>query len=74
MTINMGVIGAGRIGNIHAETIATRIPAAKLVAVSDVFGKAATDLGQRLGVQHIYTDYRHILEDPTIDAVAICSS
>ncbi|MEL6151610.1 MAG: Gfo/Idh/MocA family oxidoreductase, partial [Chloroflexota bacterium] len=74
MTLNIGVIGAGRIGSIHAETIAKRISSANLLAVSDVFEDAAKNLGQKLGVENVYADHRRILDDPQIDAVAICSS
>ena len=34
--IRFGVIGAGRIGKIHAENIATRIPGAEVVTIADV--------------------------------------
>jgi len=35
-TIRVGIIGAGRIGKIHAESIATRIPNAELAAIATV--------------------------------------
>ena len=34
--LRIGVIGAGRIGKIHAENLATRIPGAEVVAIADV--------------------------------------
>ena len=72
--INVGVIGCGRIGRIHAENLATRLPEAKLVAVADVAAPAARELGSRLHVSNVATDYRELLRDPAIDAVVICSS
>jgi myo-inositol 2-dehydrogenase / D-chiro-inositol 1-dehydrogenase len=71
--INVGVIGAGRIGRVHAENLAYRIPEASLVAISDVFVAAAEKLAAELGVV-AYKDHRRILDDPAIDAVLICSS
>lgn len=71
--INVGVIGAGRIGRVHAENLAYRIPEANLVAISDVFVAAAEKLAAELGVS-AYQDHRRILDDPAIDAVLICSS
>jgi len=71
--INIGVIGAGRIGRVHAENLAYRIPEANLVAVSDIFVEAAESLAAELGVA-AYQDHRPILEDESIDAVLICSS
>jgi myo-inositol 2-dehydrogenase/D-chiro-inositol 1-dehydrogenase len=72
--INVGVIGCGRIGRIHAETLATRISAARLVAVADVAAPAARELAARLHVEKVSTDYRELLANSTIEAVVICSS
>jgi myo-inositol 2-dehydrogenase/D-chiro-inositol 1-dehydrogenase len=72
--INVGLIGAGRIGRLHAENLAYRIPEANLVAVSDVYVQAAESVSAELGVSHAYRDHRHILDDDEIDAVLICSS
>lgn len=74
MVINIGVIGAGRIGKIHAESIAHRTPGAALAAVCDVVEEAAQSLGKTLHVPQIYTSHRPILENPAIQAVAICSA
>jgi myo-inositol 2-dehydrogenase/D-chiro-inositol 1-dehydrogenase len=74
MSINIGVIGAGRIGKIHAESIAHRTPGATLAAISDISEEAAQSLGKTLHVANIYTSHRPILEDPNIQAVAICSA
>jgi myo-inositol 2-dehydrogenase/D-chiro-inositol 1-dehydrogenase len=73
-TINVGLIGAGRIGRVHAENLAYRIPEANLLAVSDVFVEAADRLAAELQVPAAYKDHRAILEDDSIDAVLICSS
>jgi myo-inositol 2-dehydrogenase/D-chiro-inositol 1-dehydrogenase len=72
--INVGVIGAGRIGRVHTENLAYRIPEANLVAISDVFVEAAQKLAAELGVPAVHQDPRRILEDKSIDAVLICSS
>ena len=73
-TIRVGVIGAGRIGKIHAENLATRVPGATVVAIADPNFAAAKELAEKLHVEAYYEDYRKIIEDKTIDAVAICSS
>jgi myo-inositol 2-dehydrogenase/D-chiro-inositol 1-dehydrogenase len=72
--LRFGVIGAGRIGKIHAENLATRIPDVVVAAISDVNAKAAQDLAARLHVPTVEEDYHTLLSDPTIDAIAICSS
>ncbi|MBI5054329.1 MAG: inositol 2-dehydrogenase [Chloroflexi bacterium] len=72
-SVRVGVIGAGRIGKIHAGNIATRIPSATLVAVADVNTQAAEELGAKWNAKAL-ADYHAILDDKTIQAVAICSS
>lgn len=72
--IKVGVIGAGRIGKIHAENLATRIPGVVVEAIADVNLSAAQELAEKLHIPHAYADYRKIMEDNSIDAVAICSS
>ncbi|HEX5807391.1 MAG TPA: inositol 2-dehydrogenase [Anaerolineales bacterium] len=72
--LRFGVIGAGRIGKIHAENLATRIPGATVVTIADVDLAAAQELATRLHVRAVEEDYHALLSDPTIDAVAICSS
>jgi myo-inositol 2-dehydrogenase/D-chiro-inositol 1-dehydrogenase len=72
--LRFGVIGAGRIGKIHAQNLATRIHGTEVVTIADVDLKAAQDLAAELHVPGAVDDYRLILADPTIEAVAICSS
>jgi myo-inositol 2-dehydrogenase/D-chiro-inositol 1-dehydrogenase len=72
--LRFGVIGAGRIGKIHAENLATRIPGVEVAVIADVDLKSAQDLAVRLHVPVAVDDHHAILSDPTIDAVAICSS
>src|SRR5690349_7184530 len=72
--LRFGVIGGGRIGNIHAENLATRIPGVEVAAIADVNLEAARALAARLHVPAAMDDYHAILADPSVDAVAICSS
>ncbi len=76
MTINLhfGVIGAGRIGKIHAENLATRIPGVEVSAIADVNLTAAQEVANRLHIPRAIEDYHTLLANPSIDAVAICSS
>ena len=72
--LRIGVIGAGRIGKLHAANLATRVPGAELAAISDVYEPAAETLAKELGVPAYGSDYHAILKDATIDAVFVCSS
>jgi myo-inositol 2-dehydrogenase/D-chiro-inositol 1-dehydrogenase len=73
-TLRIGVIGAGRIGKLHANNLVNSVPGARVTAVSDVYEPAAKELAEKLGIPAWYTDHRKIIEDPDIDAVFICSS
>jgi myo-inositol 2-dehydrogenase/D-chiro-inositol 1-dehydrogenase len=72
--INLGLIGAGRIGRVHAEHLAWRIPEANLIAVADIFEDAAQKLAADLQIPAAFRDHRRIMDDDTIEAVVICSS
>ncbi|MEZ4862341.1 MAG: inositol 2-dehydrogenase [Caldilineaceae bacterium] len=73
-TVKLGLIGAGRIGRVHAESITRRLSGAKLVAVSDLFAEAAQRCAADFGIPAVHADPRALLDDPAIDAVVICSS
>ncbi|MBI4324329.1 MAG: inositol 2-dehydrogenase [Chloroflexi bacterium] len=73
-TLNLAVIGAGRIGRIHAQNIATRIDGARLAAVADIDEAAAQAVARQFQVPLATADYRQCLADPAIEAVAICSA
>ncbi len=74
MALRIGVIGAGRIGKVHAETLVTRVPGVQLIAVADVISAAAEELAARLHIPVATADYRDIIRDTSIDAIAICSA
>ena len=67
--LSFGLIGAGWIGSFHTETLAHRLPNARLAAIADPEPKAA----ERLSAPRCYLDPLDLIADPAIDAVAICS-
>ncbi len=72
--IRVGILGAGRIGKVHAESIAYHIPDAEVVAVSDPYlNDEAEKFMKNLGVKKLTKDYKEIINDRDIDAVLICS-
>lgn len=71
MSIKLAVIGAGRIGQIHASN-AARNPAVELVGIADAVPEAAQKLAAQLGTKVVTVD--QIFADHTIDAVLIGSS
>jgi len=73
--IKLGIIGAGRIGKVHAESITKYVPNAEVKAIADPFMNEATvEWAKGLGIQNTYNDYNEVLNDPEIAAVLVCSS
>ncbi len=70
MTVRFGVIGAGRIGKVHAKTIASN-PKAKLAYIADALPKAAQDLAAMHGAKVASVD--DIMNAKDVDAVLIGS-
>lgn len=71
--LNIGIVGAGRIGNVHAKSITYFIPQARVVKVTDVVEASAKRLAETYGIPAYSTNYMDIIDDPTIDAVLVCS-
>ena len=71
---NVGIIGAGRIGKVHAATVAYRIPTARILAIADVNGEAARQVAAQFGIPTTVDDPAVVLENKDIDAVLVCSS
>lgn len=70
----IGVIGAGRIGQLHMNNILKYIPNARIVALADIAFEHAQTVGEKLGISNVYPDPAPILANGEIDAVLICSS
>lgn len=72
--IHFGIIGAGRIGKIHAENLVNRVEGASVIAIADPLVEAARITADRLHIAKATVDYHEIINDPLVEAVAICSS
>jgi predicted dehydrogenase len=70
--VRAGIIGAGRISDLHAIEYRTN-PDAEIVAVADVNVDQAERRARAWGFPHarIYTDYRALLDDARVNAVEI---
>lgn len=74
-TIKVGVIGAGRIGKLHIENLAKNIPGVDLVGIADSnLTKELIDWAKSLGIENIYSDAYELINNPTVEAIVICSS
>lgn len=68
--VTLALLGAGRIGQVHAKAVAAQ-PHAKLVSVADAMPEAAQTLADLHGAQVSTIDA--IADDPKVDAVIICT-
>lgn len=73
--LRVALIGAGVMGAYHAETLAKRLPDARLVTIVDPFEAGARRLIERLGRPDVRwePDLDCLMADNSIDAVAIAS-
>ncbi len=73
--LNLGIIGCGRIGKVHAKSIQNLVVGAKVKAVADSFLNDETvEFLKDLGINEIHKDYKKVIEDKDIDAILVCSS
>jgi predicted dehydrogenase len=68
--VRFGLIGTGTWGKIHADTY-TAHPRATLAAVCDLNEDRARKTATQFGVKQVLTDYRKVLSEDAIDAVAV---
>jgi len=72
-TQRIGVVGVGRIGRMHAELLARRVPGAAVAALYDADAETARSIGAQLGVP-VAASVEDVLTSADVDAVAICTS
>lgn len=70
MNIRFGILGAGRIGQVHARAVSS-VPGAELVAVAEPMAEAASQVQAQYGCEIRTID--QIGESDDIDAVIICT-
>lgn len=70
MTIKFAVLGAGRIGQVHAQAISS-VEGAKLIAIAEPFADAANAMQTKYGCAIQTID--EILKNSEVEAVVICT-
>ena len=73
--VTVGIIGAGRIGQVHMTSISTRVPNARIKYVADPYMDEKKEaFAKAHGVEIVTKNYKEVLADKDVDAVLICSS
>lgn len=72
MTIGIGIIGyAGAASRLHLPVL-TRLPGVRVTAIAGTTREALHAVADRYAIPGRYLDYRTLLRDPSVDAVAVC--
>lgn len=71
--LRFGVLGVGRIGKIHVENLANRIPGTQVTALSDTNAAELAAVADRHGIERTFDDYRDVIAHRDVDAVVVCT-
>jgi len=70
--LKIGFIGCGQVtATLHVPTL-QQLPEAKVVAVADVDPDQLKKVADQFQIKQRYADYRALLDDPSLDAIAVC--
>jgi predicted dehydrogenase len=72
--LHIGLIGLGRMGQIHARILAQHVDRARLVAVADIDAERARLTAERFGAPHWYDNPADLLARSDVHAVYIVTS
>ena len=71
--IRLGIIGCGRVTALrHLPVLQSRVPELRVVALSDIDGARLDSVAGAFGIAGRHTDYRKLLAEEQVDAVAVC--
>lgn len=73
MTLNLGVIGTGLIGQDHIRRISTVLSGARVAAVTDVDTGRAQDVAGKLRDVRVHQTGQDLIADEDVDAVVVTS-
>ncbi|MDE0021679.1 MAG: Gfo/Idh/MocA family oxidoreductase [Candidatus Poribacteria bacterium] len=72
MAVRFGLIGCGVVSPTHAAAL-NGIEGVQLAAAADTSQERLDEFTAEFGIPRSYTDYRRLLDDPSVDAVCVCS-
>jgi myo-inositol 2-dehydrogenase / D-chiro-inositol 1-dehydrogenase len=73
MTLKVGVIGTGMIGQDHIRRLTQVVSGAEVVAVTDVNEVTAKEVASGLPSATVHATGEDLVADPNVDAVIVCS-
>lgn len=70
--VKIGIIGAGRIGKVHAKA-ASNLNGAKIIWLADPIAPDLEETAKSMGIETTSKNYKDILNDKKVDAIFICT-
>ena len=73
MTINVGIIGVGMIGQDHIRRLTQVLPGAAVVAVTDVNAEQAENVAAGVPGAKAFATGQELIANDSVDAIVVCS-
>ena len=70
--VKIGIIGAGRIGKVHAKA-ASNLNGAKIIWLADPIAPDLEETAKSMGIEKTSKNYKDILNDKEVDTIFICT-
>ena len=70
--IKIGIIGIGRMGQIHLDNLMQKFSEVEVVAISDI-NEEARQWAEKYTISKFYSDYQDLISDQEVNTVVICS-
>jgi myo-inositol 2-dehydrogenase/D-chiro-inositol 1-dehydrogenase len=71
--VRFGILGAGRMGRVHAQHLARNIEGAQAVVWADPTEGELSTLARSLGIERVADSWRHVIDADDLDAVVIAT-
>lgn len=71
-TLRVGIVGAGDIARAQHLPGWQQLPGVNVVAIADTVAPAAERAREEFHLERAVTDYRRLVDDPTLDVIDVC--
>lgn len=73
-SINVGLIGVGRLGGMYADFLMNYIPNANLIAVADLIPERASKCAEKYNIKKWYDNHHDLNADKEVEAVIVSAT
>ena len=72
--LKIGIIGCGKVVERHHLPALRTIQSVEVAAAAEIDPERLHRIADKFGIKNRYLDYRELLDDPAIEAVAVCTN